>query len=82
MVADFSIDAVALPDIDYSGGETIRQLRGELDEHGIKLVIAEAMDSVTAVLDRYGLTDLIGADAIYPTVQDAVAAFRQQPSLS
>jgi len=76
------IDAVALPDIDYSGGETIRQLRGELDEHGIKLVIAEAMDSVVSVLDRYGLTDLIGADAIYPTVQDAVAAFRQQPSLS
>jgi sulfate permease, SulP family len=76
------IDSVALPDIDYSGGETIRQLYGELNEHGIKLVIAEPMENVTKLLGRYGLTDLLGADAIYPTVQDAVDAFRRQPSSS
>ena len=69
------LDAAAIPDIDYSGGETIRQLHGELDEHGIKLVIAEPFDSVRKILDRYGLTDLLGADAIYPTIDDAVRAF-------
>jgi SulP family sulfate permease len=74
------IDAVALPDIDYSGGETIRQLVGELREHNIKLVIAEPMQVVRDELDRYGLTELLGADAIYPTVDDAVAAFRQLPA--
>ena len=74
------IDAAALPDIDYSGGETIRQLYGELHEHGIRLVFAEPMAAVRASLDRYGLYDLLGADAIYPTVSDVVEAFRQQPS--
>ena len=28
------IDATAIPDVDYSGGETIRQLHGELDGQG------------------------------------------------
>jgi len=69
------LDAAAIPDIDYSGGETIRQLHGELVEHGIKLVIAEPIGSVREVLDRYGLTDLLGADAIYATIDDAVSAF-------
>ena len=74
------LDAAAIPDVDYSGGETIRQLHGELADHGIKLVIAESMDIVTKVLDRYGLTELLGADAIFATVDDAVAAFRSEPS--
>jgi SulP family sulfate permease len=76
------LDAAAMPDIDYSGGETIRQLYGELHDHGIKLVMADPMPAVARTLDRYGLTDLLGADAIYPTVLDAVDAFRQQPSRS
>jgi len=74
------IDAVALPDIDYSGGETIRQIQGELREHNVKLVIAEPMAAVRGELDRYGLTELLGADAIFPTVDDAVAAYRQLPA--
>jgi SulP family sulfate permease len=73
------IDAGAIPDIDYSGGETIRQLHGELDEHGVKLAIAEPLPHVRELLDRYGLTDLLGADAIYPTVDDAVGE-PDQPS--
>jgi SulP family sulfate permease len=76
------LDAGAVPDIDYSGGETIRQLHGELRDHGIKLVIADPLRSATRVLDRYGLTDLLGPDAIYPTVEGAVEAFRRQPSVS
>ena len=71
------LDATAVPDIDYSGGETIRQLHGDLDEHGIRLAIAEPLAAVRVVLDRYGLTDLLGADAIYPTVTEAIEAFRQ-----
>ena len=69
-----------MPDIDYSGGETIRQLYGELRERGIRLVIAEPMHQVVDVLARYGLTDLLGADAVYPTVDDAVAAFDAAPA--
>lgn len=74
------LDATAIPDIDYSGGETIRQLHGELDEHGIRLVIAEPIGAVRDLLDRYGLTELLGADAIYPTIDEAAQAFQQQPA--
>ena len=45
--------------------------------HGIKLVIAEAMEPVRAELDRYGLTELLGHDAIFPTVHDAVQRFNE-----
>jgi len=76
------LDAAALPDIDYSGGETIRQLVAELDEHHIKLVIAEPLASVRELLGRYGLTELLGSDAIYDTVDEAVSAFRQQPPVN
>jgi SulP family sulfate permease len=67
----------AIPDIDYTGGETIRQLHGELAEHGIKLVVAEPLAQVRELLERYGLVDLLGPDAIYDTVDDAVRAFAQ-----
>jgi high affinity sulfate transporter 1 len=70
----------AVPDIDYSGGETIRQLHGQLAEHGVKLVIAEPIPEVRELLDRYGLVELLGPDAIFDTVDDAVRAFEQAPT--
>ena len=72
------LDAAATPDVDYSGGETIRQLHGELQEKGIKLVIAEAMGNVRDELDRYGITALLGGVGVYPTVIDAVQAFNDR----
>ncbi len=69
------IAAEAIPDIDYSGGETIRQLYGDLQEHDVRLVIAEPLGSVRLLLDRYGLTELLGPDAIFDTVDEAVSAF-------
>ncbi len=71
------IAAEAMPDIDYSGGETIRQLHGDLLEHGVKLVIAEPFDSVRELLERYGLVELLGSDAIFDTVEEAVIAFNR-----
>ena len=73
----FCLDAAAIPDIDYSGGETIKQLQGQLEAHGIKLVVAEAMDMVSAELDRYGITELLGDDAFFPSVHDAVQRFEE-----
>lgn len=72
------LDAAALPYVDYTGAETVRQVQRALDDHGIRLVVAESMPDVSRQLDRYDLTDLLGADAIYPTIQDAVDAFQRQ----
>ena len=75
------IAAGAIPDIDYSGGETIRQLQGDLVEHGVVLVIAEPLAPVRELLDRYGLVDLLGRDRIFDTVEEAVAAFDQHSAV-
>ena len=73
------IDAVAMSDIDFTGAQTIKQLQSELEEHGISLVIAGAMPEVRDELARYGVVDLIGADAFYPTVPAAVDAYDALP---
>ena len=73
------LDAAAIFDVDYSGGDTIKQVDNELQARGVKLVISEASESVHAELERYGATTLVGADAYYPTMVEAVAAFEQQP---
>jgi MFS superfamily sulfate permease-like transporter len=70
------IDASAIADVDYSGSETLAQLVERLRSRGTRLLMAEVSPDVRAELDRYGLTDKIGSDAIFETVADAVAAFR------
>ncbi len=72
------LDCAAIADIDYSGGQTLRQLQGELDEHGVRFVVAEATEVVVAELERYGLTDLLGPGAVFPSVTDAVSAFQAE----
>ena len=63
-------------DIDFSGAEALRQIHGSLAEHHVRLVIAEPLPQVRTLMDRYGLVDLLGEDAFYETLSDAVAAYR------
>jgi SulP family sulfate permease len=69
------IDCAAIGDVDFSGGKTLLDLLQEVEKKGSRLVLAELDDGVRAELDRYGLTDAIGADAIFDTVAAAVVAF-------
>lgn len=70
------LDAGAIFDIDYSGGETIKQAYNELRARGVRLAIADILDPVRAELDRYGITEILGADALYDTAGEAVEAFK------
>ena len=76
-LAWFCLDAAAIPDIDYTGAQTLKQVHDLLEEHGVKLVVAESMGDVRRVLKRFGLTELLGADAIYPSLQEMLAAYEQ-----
>jgi high affinity sulfate transporter 1 len=58
------LDLAAMPDIDYTGGETLRQVHRFLTEHHVHMVIAEPMQQVCIVLDRYDLTRVIGPSSI------------------
>ena len=67
-------------DIDYSGGETVKQVFNELHDRGVTLAIADLPPAARAELDRYGVTELIGADAYFETTGEALAALASPAS--
>jgi len=73
------IDAASLTDVDYSGGQTLRQVLQATHGAGVTLVFCEMMSTVKTQLDRYGLQELTGDDVQYPDIASAVAAYRGLP---
>lgn len=74
------LDLSAVPDVDFTGSAALVQLHGALEEREVRLVFAEAMPDTRAELDRAGITDLVGAEAYYDSVADAVEAFATAPT--
>jgi SulP family sulfate permease len=74
------IVADAMDDVDFSGGKTLVELAEQLSARNVVFAVAEASDSVKRELDSFGLTDLIGEERYFGTVDDAVAAFRREGS--
>lgn len=73
------LDLSSLPDVDYTGAETLKSLHEELAGRGVRLVVSEAMADVRAELDRFGITDLLGADAYFDSTAAVVDAFEAAP---
>ena len=74
------VEAGAMADIDYSGGETVKQVINELQARGVHFAMADIAPGVLALLDRYGITELAGEDAYYDTAAAATEAFRASAS--
>ena len=72
----FVLLANAVDDVDYTGGKTLVELAGQLEARGVVFAVADVRDAVRPELERFGLTDAIGEDHIFATLEDAVAAFR------
>jgi MFS superfamily sulfate permease-like transporter len=73
------IDAISMPDVDYTGAAVLEQLHESCVAHGVRLLIAELQPSVRAELDSYGTAATFGDDAFFPTVGDVLAAFGERP---
>jgi SulP family sulfate permease len=71
------LDAAAIEDVDFSGGQTLVGLRAQAEEAGVRLVFAEVDDEVRQEFDRYGFTETVGEDAFFATVLDAIDAFER-----
>ena len=71
-----AVSGSAMGDIDYSGADTIRQVKEELGRTGVTFAICDLSPKVRGQLDAYGLTELIGIDRIFATTMDLVAAYR------
>jgi sulfate permease, SulP family len=72
----FVIDASAVGDVDYSGSETLSAVHEELSRLGVTLVLAKVDEQVHKLLDAYELTEKIGPANFYPTVTEAIDAYR------
>jgi len=69
------LDFSAIADVDYSGGQTLGEVAGELRARGIRLVLANVEPDVREELDRYGISEAVGEASYYDTIIEAIAAF-------
>jgi sulfate permease, SulP family len=74
----FCIDAVAVDDIDFSAAEALREIHKMLQEKGVCLIMADLQDDVYFELQRSGLVDLLGKNAIFETIAEVIQSFRTE----
>jgi SulP family sulfate permease len=72
------LDAGAITSIDYSASRILRNLYQELLSHDIALVVVHPEASLLSDLRRHRISDVIGADHIFDTLHDALAAIKGQ----
>jgi SulP family sulfate permease len=68
--------ADAIDDVDYTGGKTLAELADQLEQRGVVLAIAGAREGAAPELERFGVTERVGRDHVFASLEDAVAAFR------
>ena len=73
------LDCSSIPDVDYSAGAALHQLVTFVHNRGANVVLASLDPDLRATLEKFGVLQLLHVDHIYPTVADAVAAFRSSP---
>jgi SulP family sulfate permease len=72
----FCIDATAMDDIDYSAAAKLREMCMMLNNKSIKLLLAEVDHDVYDELEKSEITDLIGKDGIFDTIDDVGLAYQ------
>ncbi|NMQ26996.1 SulP family inorganic anion transporter [Candidatus Accumulibacter phosphatis] len=66
------VEAAAIGDVDFSAAAMLRSVCLLLREQGIRLVFANVSPALHAQFDRHGLTELLGANAIYGSVHAVI----------
>jgi len=64
--------------VDTTASDVLEDLDEALNAQGISLVFAELKDPVRRKIERYGLTRTIDPHHFYPTIESAIAAFRDE----
>ncbi|GAA2656710.1 SulP family inorganic anion transporter [Paractinoplanes durhamensis] len=72
------IAAEPITDVDTTAADVLEELDRELNDAGISLVFAEMKTPVHEKVDRYQLTRVIDPAHFFPTIDDAVAAYRRE----
>jgi high affinity sulfate transporter 1 len=72
------VAAEPITDVDTTAADMLHDGDQALNAQGISLVFAEMKDPVRAKIDRYELTRTIDPMHFFPTIDDAVEAFRRE----
>ncbi len=73
--------ADAIDDVDYTGGKTLVELADQLTQRNVVFAVAGARRAVIVPeLERFGLTDKIGQEHLFGSLEEAIAAFRSSPA--
>lgn len=74
------VDAEAITNLDYTSAHVVRDLHEELIQIGVVLAFARVGPYLQADFDRHHVTEVIGANLIFPRLHDALDAFESQPN--
>jgi SulP family sulfate permease len=74
----FIVDAGAIVGVDYSAARVLRDLHEDLKRRHITVLFVHAESSLRDDLRRHRLLDVIGADHIFDTLREALAAIDGQ----
>jgi MFS superfamily sulfate permease-like transporter len=72
------IAAEPITDVDTTAADMLADLDRAINARGVSLVFAEMKDPVRQKVERYELTDTINPKHFYPTIEAAVAAYREE----
>ncbi|MFH8467254.1 SulP family inorganic anion transporter [Streptomyces sp. NPDC017991] len=72
------IAAEPVTDVDTTAADELEELDEALNARGISLVFAELKDPVRRKIERYELTRTIDPRHFFPTIEAAVAAYREK----
>ncbi len=72
------VAAEPITDVDTTAADMLEDLDEALNARGTSLVFAEMKDPVRRKIERYGLTRTIDPRHFFPTLDAAIAAFRQE----
>jgi MFS superfamily sulfate permease-like transporter len=68
------VDAAAITDIDYSAAQSLRELLGDLAQQHVSVSFGRVSPYLRADMDRHGITAAVGAQRVFATLGEAVAA--------
>jgi sulfate permease, SulP family len=69
-----AVDAGAITSVDYSAARIFRALQEDLVRAGVTLVLVHAQPSLRADLERHRLMAVIGAEHVFDSLHEALAA--------
>jgi MFS superfamily sulfate permease-like transporter len=72
------VAAEPITDVDTTAADMLRELDEALNARGTSLVFAEMKDPVRRKIERYELTDTIDPNHFFPTIREALEAFRRR----